>query len=309
MGSPACSCPDFTSSEVTHSLQDLTMDSIRKKMQSLKYETDELIRSIHDNEEVAREANDRSDRCDCDIRDYGKKITKMESDFEETAEKLQKATADLEEKKKQLQELEADLSAISRRVLLLEDELNKSEIKLAKATMDLAVESKRADKVVKVVNTLTSKAMNDEVEIENLSKQERESKIILCDSQKKYEEMFRRLGVMEEELKRAEDRANTCQKKLENIDEELKLVGENMKQLEVAEEKALAREEKYKEQIVCLTDRMKEADVRAEFGEMNITKLNQRIDNIEDDIIREKMKGQRVSKEMSDTFVDMIHKY
>merc|ERR1711994_8529 len=303
MGSPACACPDFTTEE------DLTMDSIRKKMQSLKYETDELERSIHDNEEVAREANDRSDRCDCDIRDYGKKITKMESDFEETAEKLQKATADLEEKKKQLQELEADLSAIARRVLLLEDELNKSEIKLAKATMDLAVESKRADKVVKVVNTLTSKAMNDEVEIENLSKQERESKIILCDSQKKYEEMFRRLGVMEEELKRAEDRANTCQKKLENIDEELKLVGENMKQLEVAEEKALAREEKYKEQIVCLTDRMKEADVRAEFGEMNITKLNQRIDNIEDDIIREKMKGARVSKKMNETFVDIIHKY
>ena len=144
------------------------MDSIRKKMQSLKYETDELIKSIHDNEEVTKEANDRSDRCDCDIRDFGKKITKMESDFEETSEKLQKATTDLEEKKMQLQELEADLSAIARRVLLLEDELNKSEIKLAKATMDLALESKRADKVVKVVNTLTSKAMNDEVEIENL---------------------------------------------------------------------------------------------------------------------------------------------
>jgi len=285
------------------------MDSIRKKMQSLKYETDELERSIHDNEEVTKEANDRSDRCDCDIRDFGKKITKMESDFEETSEKLQKATADLEEKKKQLQELEADLSAIARRVLLLEDELNKSEIKLAKATMDLALESKRADKVVKVVNNQTSKAMNDEVEIENLSKQEREAKIILGDSQKKYEEMFRRLGVMEEELKRAEERADTCQKKLQNIDDELKLVGENMKQLEVAEEKALAREERYKEQILGLSDRMKEADVRAEFGEMNITKLNQRIDNIEDDIIREKMKGQRVSKEMNETFVDIIHKY
>ena len=74
----------------------------------------------------------------------------------------------LEEKKMQLQELEADLSAIARRVLLLEDELNKSELKLAKATTELAQESKRADNVVKVVNTLTSKAMNDEVEIENL---------------------------------------------------------------------------------------------------------------------------------------------
>ena len=60
------------------------------------------------------------------------------------------------------------MSAISRRVQLLEDEVNKSEIKLAKTTMDLALDSKRADKVVKVVNTQTSKAMNDEVEIENL---------------------------------------------------------------------------------------------------------------------------------------------
>merc|ERR1711878_231220 len=109
---------------------------------------------------------------------------------------------------------------------------------------------------------------------------------------------------MEEELKRAEDRANNGQRELEDIDNELKVVGDNMKQLEVAEEKALAREEKFKEQILGLSDRMKEADVRAEFGEMNITKLNQRIDNIEDDIIREKMKGQRVSKEMSETFVD-----
>ena len=31
------------------------------------------------------------------------------------------------------------------------------------------------------------------------------------------------------------------------------------------------------------------ADARAEYGEMNITKLNQRIDNIEDDIIRAKV--------------------
>ena len=141
------------------------------------------------------------------------------------------------------------------------------------------------------------------------SKQEREAKIILADSLKKYEEMFRRLGVMEEELKRSEERANVGEKKLEDIDTELKVVGENMKQLEVAEEKALTREEKYKEQIFMLIEKMKEADVRAEFGEMNITKLNQRIDSIEDDIIREKIKAQHVSKEMNETFVDIIHKY
>ena len=145
-----------------------TMDNIRKKMQSLKYETDELYKNIKENEQVTKEANDKSDRCECDIRDFTKKISKMEADFEETSEKLTKAGADLLEKSKMHQELESDLSAISRRLQLLEDDVNKSEIKLAKATLQLANESKRADKVVKVVNTATSKAMNDEVEIESL---------------------------------------------------------------------------------------------------------------------------------------------
>merc|ERR1712183_34832 len=124
------------------------------------------------------------------------------------------------------QEKESELSALSRRTFLLEDEVQKSEIKLAKATLELGLESKRADKIIKVVNAATSKSMNDEVEIEALGKQEREAKFMLADSEKKYEEIFRRLGVMEEELKRAVERADDCQKKVESIDEELKVVGE-----------------------------------------------------------------------------------
>jgi len=278
-------------------------------MQALKYETDGMLRSTMEFETMTREANEKADQCDCDIRDFTKKISKLEGAFEETFEKLQKTGTDLDEKKILMQEKEAELSALSRRTFLLEDEVQKSEIKLAKATLELGLESKRADKIIKVVNSLTSKSMNDEVEIEALGKQEREAKIMLADSEKKYDEIFRRLGVMEEELKRSEDRADNCQKKVASIDEELKVVGENMKDLEVAEEKALIREERYKDQILALIERLKTADGRAEYGEMNITKLNQRIDGIEDDIVREKVKGQHVSNEMSETFVDIIHKY
>jgi len=268
-----------------------------------------MIKNTEDYEEQTREANEKADQCDCDIRDFTKKISKLEGAFEETFEKMQKTNTDLDEKKILMQEKESELSALSRRTFLLEDEVQKSEIKLAKATLELGLESKRADKIIKVVNAATSKSMNDEVEIEALGKQEREAKFMLADSEKKYEEIFRRLGVMEEELKRAVERADNCQKKVESIDEELKVVGENMKQLEVAEEKALIREEQYKDKILALMDRLKFADGRAEYGEMNITKLNQRIDGIEDDIVREKIKGQHVSNEMSDTFVDIIHKY
>merc|ERR1712106_81103 len=223
------------------------MDSIRKKMQALKYETDGMIKNTEDFETQTEEHNRNADQCECDIRDFTKKISKLEGAFEETFEKMQKTNTDLDEKKILMQEKESELSALSRRTFLLEDEVQKSEIKLAKATLELGLESKRADKIIKVVNAATSKSMNDEVEIEALGKQEREAKFMLADSEKKYEEIFRRLGVMEEELKRAVERADNCQKKVESIDEELKVVGENMKQLEVAEEKALIREEQYKD--------------------------------------------------------------
>ena len=55
--------------------------------------------------------------------------------------------------------------------------------------------------------------------------------------------------------------------------------------------------------------RLKEADKRAEYSEMNITKLNIRIDDIEDEIVREKLKIKHVSDELSDTFDDMLTRY
>jgi len=42
---------------------------------------------------------------------------------------------------------------------------------------------------------------------------------------------------------------------------------------------------------------------------MNITKLNQRIDGIEDEIYREKLKVKRCSDEMSDTFDVLLSQY
>lgn len=285
------------------------MDNIRKKMQSLKYETDSMIKSSNDSENTTKEYNSRADQCDCDIRDLTKKMSRLESSYEETAEKLLKANASLEEKEKEMKEKEEDLSTLSRRVILMEDEVKKSEDKLAKTTLDLGLESKRADAVLKKVNVLNSKSMSNEVEIEEMVNHEKEAKTMWQDADKKYDEISRRLGVMEEELRRTTERAENSQKRTNEIDEELRVVGENMKQLEVAEEKALAREEKYKDQINVLLQRLKMADARAEYGEMNITKLNQRIDSIEDDIVREKIKIQHVSGELSETFEDMFTKY
>merc|ERR1711987_33320 len=101
-------------------LQDYTstMDAIRKKMQSLKAETDGLYATIQKFEDATKEYNRQADQADCDIRDYGKKVQNLEIAFDETNDKLTKATESLEEKEKMYKEVEADVSALTRRIML-----------------------------------------------------------------------------------------------------------------------------------------------------------------------------------------------
>merc|ERR1712128_306925 len=284
------------------------MDAIRKKMQSLKGETDGLYSTIRGFEDATKEATARADQADCDIRDYGKKVQSLEIGYDETNDKLTKATESLEEADKQFKEVEGDVAALTRRIMLMEED-KKSADTLCNTITKLALTSKSADNVLKAVKVVESTCMNNEVTIEELDKNLRATIKMAHDDEQKLDELSRKLGVQEAELKRGLERAELAEKNLKGIEEELETVGENMKQLEKSAEKALEREEKLVEKILSLQNKYKTTEARFEYGEMNITKLNQRIDDIEDEIYREKLKVKKCSDELDDTFEDMIAHY
>merc|ERR1711963_837957 len=180
-----------------------------------------------------------------------------------TCDKLQKATESLEEKEKMYREVEGDVSALSRRIMLMEEEAKKSEENLAGTVTKLATTSKEADNILKKVKAVESTCMNNEVTLEELDKNLRASTKMAADNEQKLDELSRKLGVQEDELKRAIERAELAENKLKSI----------------------------------------------EYGEMSITKLNQKIDNIEDEIYREKLKIKKVADELGDTFDDMLAHY
>jgi chromosome segregation ATPase len=285
------------------------MDAIRKKMQSLKSETDSLYKTIAGFENDTKEATDRADQADCDIRDYGKKVQSLEIGYDETNDKLTKATESLEEADKQFKEVEGDVAALTRRIMLMEEEDKKSADVLCGTVTKLALTSKSADNVLKAVKSVESVCMNNEVTIEELEKGLRTTIKMAMDSEQKLDELSRKLGVQEAELKRGLDRAEFAEKKLKGIEDELAIVGDDMKQLEKSAEKALEREEKLVTKILSLQNKYKVTEAKFEYGEMNITKLNQKIDNIEDEIYREKLKIKKCSDELDETFEDMIAHY
>jgi len=278
-------------------------------MQSLKGETEQLYATIASFEEATREATGRADQADCDIRDLGKKVQNLEIGYDETNDKLTKASESLEEADKQYKEVESDVAALTRRIMLMEEEDKKAAENLCNTVTKLAITSKNADQILKAVKVVENTCLNNEVTLEELDKNLRSTIKMAVDNEQKLDELSRKLGVQESELKRGLERAELAEKNLKSIEEELELVGENMKQLEKSAEKALEREEKLIEKILSLQNKYKVTEARFEYGEMNITKLNQRIDDIEDEIYREKIKIKKVADELGDTFDDMLAHY
>merc|ERR1719208_649654 len=187
-------------------------------------------------------------------------------------------------------------------MVLEEAEFERTESTLVTVTAELTEKSNLADEINKAIKVLETKNMIDEERVDMLENQVKEAKQMVEESDIKYDEVARKLAMVEGDHERAQERANQGENKIVDLEEELRVIGENLKALEVAEEKAQQREEDYKRQIKQLTDRLKTAESRAEYGEKTVQKLNLRIDNVMSDLVVEKTKTQTVNEELDQTF-------
>merc|ERR1719219_69281 len=231
----------------------------------------------------------------------------MEGSFDTCTEQLFEVTLKLEEKEKAYGNAESDVGSFSRRCLLLEEEVERSEERLAKAVSELAKQSQRADGAVRKMQSLGSANSSKEEENDKLENQLKDDKYTLAESERKYEDIARKLATKEDEMARSNERCTGGEKKIIDLEEELKVVGQNLQQLEVSEEKALQREDNYQGQIKDLMDKLKNAENREENATMNIQRSNVRIDQIEEDLLTEKLKIKAVSDELNKTFTDMLN--
>ena len=95
--------------------------------------------------------------------------------------------------------------------MLMEEEAKKADSSLADTVTKLALASKEADGILKKVKYFESKTMNSEVEIEEADKNLRETTKMASDNEQKLDELTRKLGVQEDELKRAIERAELAE--------------------------------------------------------------------------------------------------
>merc|ERR1712008_551355 len=134
-------------------------------------------------------------------------------------------------------------------------------------TQKLAEASHASDESERIRKVLENKSNTEEDRVAIVEQQLAQAKLIAEEADKKYEEVARKLAMVEADLER---------------EEELRVVGNNLKSLEASEEKASQKEETYSEQVRLLTAKHKEAEARAEFAERSVQKKE--VDRLEDEL-------------------------
>jgi len=281
------------------------MDAIKSKMKKLSAETEDATTKANRFEEEGFRGIKEAERIEHNLAVLQKKNQAQESAYDVAIEDLFNQSIKLEEREKVLANAEADVGSGIRRVFLLEGEAEKRENRLATEVSALLRASLRADEQIKAKNNLEQEISTNEEDIDELENHLKEARFVLAESERKYEDINRKYANLDSESQRAAQRADDEDKKILELEEELKVVGSNLQQLEVSEEKALEREETYQKQISELMKRLKMAETQAENSEMNIQRLNIRIDQIEDELIHEKLKIKAISDDVDGTFKQM----
>ena len=86
----------------------------------------------------------------------------VENELDNTLEKLGATNVKFDEKDKAFQLAEGEIQALQRKLVLLQDEHQRSENKLAQTTTDLNEASTKTDEINRAIKTLETKNMIDE---------------------------------------------------------------------------------------------------------------------------------------------------
>merc|ERR1711862_949481 len=137
-----------------------------------------------------------------------KKMQHVENDLDNTLEKLGQTNVKFDEKDKAFQLAEGETQALQRKLVLLQDEHQRSENKLAQTTTDLNEASTKTDE---------SKIVDLEEELKVIGENLKALEVAEEKAQQREEEYKRQIKNLTERLKTAESRAEYGEKTVQKL--------------------------------------------------------------------------------------------
>lgn len=278
-----------------------TMDSIKKKMQAMKQEKENATDLADQAEEKTKLAQQKLFKAEEENAELMKRITQLENDMNVVAAQLAVSTGKLETANKKNSDIEGEVAELQKKVQEREESMDKTEERLNLVTTKLNEATHAGDESERVRKSLEARNVTDLERIAQLEKAITDAQLVAEDSERRFDEVNKKVEVMESDLERTYERADTGEAKILELEEELKVVGNNMKSLEVSEQEAIAREQAYEESIRDISSRLKDDEERASTAERAVAKLTKDMDRLEDELLAESEKVKNISEELDVT--------
>merc|ERR1712001_140531 len=283
----------------------LRMEAIKKKMQAMKVEKDNLCDRCDEVEQKCKEAHIRQEKAEEECTELSNKAKTLEIDVDKYGEKLSQQILAQEAKEAQVEAAELEFNRLNRRVGELEEDLEITENKYTIAIQKYDKAATEADDSDRMAKVLANRAVEDEAKMTNLAKELSDAQKRVEETDKCYDEAQKKMQLAEASLEVNGERADVSVFKIIELEEELKVVANNLKSLEVSEDKANQRESFYKSEIKRLTTKLKQSETRSEFAERSVVKLQKEVDRLEDELVNEQDKFKAITEELDATFAEM----
>merc|ERR1711887_384289 len=135
--------------------------------------------------------------------------------------------------------------------------------------------------------------------LETMESELEEANAIATASNHKYEDVNRKLKVVEGDLERVIERAEEFEAKGRDLEAKVK-------DTEAITVKNADEEDKFENKIAHLQEEFKLSDTRAEFAERSVDKLEATIDGLLESLMNEKLNYRNISEKLDKTLNDMM---
>jgi len=281
------------------------MEAIKKKVQAMKVEKDNLCDRMDVVEESVKTAKIRQEKSEEEVVELTNKQRQLEVEVDVNSERLSMRILEQQSKEAQVQAAEAEFNRLNRRVQELEEDLETTEGKYVVGMQKYDKAATTADDSDRMAKVLQNRASEDEKKMSVLAEQLKDAQKMAEDADRNYDEASKKMNTCEAQLEVDGERADLSEFKIIELEEELKVVANNLKSLEVSEDKANQREEYYKVEIKKMTAKLKQAETRSEFAENSVKKLQKEVDRLEDELVGEQDKFKAITEELDATFAEM----
>jgi len=282
------------------------MESIKHKMDTMVKEKDAAISRATGFEAEAEELEKTAQKFEKEVSEIQRKIAKVEDQLDITISSTKETGERLEVADKESIDAELQVGALKRRLALLEEESARNKAKLqeniekcndTEAACQKNEEGRRAGEARSFAAEQALETMESELE---------EANAIATASNHKYEDVNRKLKVVEGDLERVIERAEEFEAKGRDLETQVRELEGKVKDTEAITVKNAEEEDKFENKIAKLQEEFKLSDTRAEFAERSVDKLEATIDGLLESLMNEKLNYRNISEKLDKTLNDMM---